>query len=165
MNRRKVIDIQNLFNSKKMKIVDENDNLIEEFINLDKIYLIISGPKDTIYYNWNWKINIEIPKEYPYKSPSVGFVSNIYHPNVDLESGTICLDALNETWSPIYTLNHIIEIFLPQLLTYPNCDDPLNIEAADLMQNNLQKYNKKVKEFNEKYALTNEYVNHLDLDF
>ena len=38
-----------------------------------------------------------------------------------------------------------METFIPQLLTYPNPDDPLNIEAAKLYNNNKEQFNRQVK--------------------
>lgn len=106
---------------------------------------VMKGPVDTPYENCSWQIRFTIPEGYPFTSPSVGFVQKIYHPNVDLESGSICLDALNKTWSPAFTLRHILDTVLPYLLTYPNPDDPLNREAAHFMKSNLEHYNEKVK--------------------
>lgn len=113
-----------------------------EVKDLKTITCFIEGPKDTIYENGRWNIIIEFPEKYPFKSPSIGFIDKIYHPNVDFRSGSICLNVLNEEWQPIYTIKHILETFLPQLLTYPNADDPLNVEAADI-------YIKDNKEFKE----------------
>ncbi len=93
----------------------------------------------------NWKIHVEIPDQYPYKSPSIGFVNRIFHPNIDELSGSACLDVLNQTWSPMYDMINIFEVFLPQLLRYPNPTDPLNGEAAALMMREPKGYEAKVK--------------------
>jgi ubiquitin-conjugating enzyme E2 H len=141
MLRRITEDIKNL-----QKISDD-------FMLDDKtITFSLKGPKDTYYERGKWKIRIEITKEYPYKSPSVGFITPIYHPNVDYRSGSICLNVLNQTWTPIYNLTHIKETFLPQLLTYPNPDDPLNIESAEMLLNNPDGFKTKVSDYIDTYC-------------
>jgi len=124
----------------RLKQIAQNVNVKNNVILLD-----IMGPKDSYYENGIWKIVIHIPKNYPYNSPSVGFIDKIYHPNIDLISGSICLNTLNETWSPIYNLSHIYNIFIPQLLQYPNPDDPLNVDAAKLFTEDINKFKENVK--------------------
>lgn len=60
-------------------------------------------------------------------------------------SGSVCLDVINQTWSPMYDMINIFEVFLPQLLRYPNPTDPLNGEAAALMMREPKSYDAKVK--------------------
>lgn len=110
------------------------------------------GPADTLYETGKWMQRVYLPDSYPFKSPSLGFVNKMFHPNVDLKSGTICLDVINQTWSPMYEQNNIFDVFQPQLLSYPNASDPLNIEAANLLLKNESHYKEKVKEYVKKYA-------------
>ena len=131
-NKRIRKDVEALMKQKEVKI-----------INKTTLHCEIDGPKDTPYEDGIWKIIISFPKEYPFKSPSIGFIDKIWHPNIDYVSGSICLDVLNTAWSPIYTLSHIIDVFIPQLLTYPNPDDPLNVEAAKQFINDIFLFNKR----------------------
>ncbi|GAV76099.1 UQ_con domain-containing protein [Cephalotus follicularis] len=125
-----------------------------EMINdgMQEFYVAFNGPKDSLYQAGVWKIRVELPDAYPYKSPSIGFINKIYHPNVDETSGSVCLDVINQTWSPMFDLVNVFEVFLPQLLLYPNPSDPLNGEAAALMMRDRTAYEQKVKEYCEKYA-------------
>ncbi|KAH9482676.1 Ubiquitin-conjugating enzyme E2 8 [Psilocybe cubensis] len=47
---------------------------------------------------------------------------------------------------------NIFESFLPQLLRYPNPNDPLNGEAAALLMRHPKEYDAKVKEYVQRYA-------------
>ncbi|PTD01490.1 Ubiquitin-conjugating enzyme E2 8 [Fusarium culmorum] len=122
------------------------DTLRQEF------YVRFKGPAETPFEGGTWKVHVELPDTYPYKSPSIGFVNRIFHPNIDELSGSVCLDVINQTWSPMFDMINIFEVFLPQLLRYPNPTDPLNGEAAALLIREPKSYDAKVKEYVQKYA-------------
>ena len=149
-NKRKDID--------KRKLILEGYEITESEKNKYDFSVDFTGPKDYLYEGGKWKIHVLLPDTYPYKSPSIGFLNKIYHPNVDEASGSVCLDVINQTWSPLFDLVNIFNIFLPQLLLYPNPSDPLNGEAAKLLIHSPEKYQKKVKEYVELYAKDEDYV-------
>lgn len=52
----------------------------------------------------------------------------------------------------MFDMINIFEVFLPQLLRYPNPNDPLNGEAAALMMRHPKEYEAKVKEYVQRFA-------------
>lgn len=146
-NKRKQIDIKNLLLSGYTIEDSEKNNNPFDFIITN-----FKGPKESLYEGGIWKIHVQLPENYPYKSPSIGFVNKIFHPNVDEKSGTICLDVLNQKWSPLFELKNVFDVFLPQLLLYPNPSDPLNHEAANMLLHHKNDYKEKVKKYIKTYA-------------
>ncbi|SGZ48964.1 CIC11C00000004927 [Sungouiella intermedia] len=130
---------------------DHDVNLIDD--SIQQFHVIFKGPKDTPYSGGEWKVRVELPDQYPIKSPSIGFVNKIYHPNIDESSGSVCLDVINQTWSPMFGLLNIFENFLPHLLRYANPSDPLNTEASNLMTKDEARYTETVKKYVQQYAL------------
>lgn len=68
---------------------------------------VIFGPHDTPFEDGTFKLTIEFTEEYPNKPPTVRFVSKVFHPNVYADGG-ICLDILQNRWSPTYDVSAIL---------------------------------------------------------
>uniref|UniRef100_A0A8C5W7J4 Ubiquitin conjugating enzyme E2 B n=1 Tax=Leptobrachium leishanense TaxID=445787 RepID=A0A8C5W7J4_9ANUR len=70
------------------------------------------------------------------------FVSKMFHPNVYAD-GSICLDILQNRWSPTYDVSSILTS-IQSLLDEPNPNSPANSQAAQLYQENKREYEKRV---------------------
>jgi ubiquitin-conjugating enzyme E2 A len=86
---------------------------------------VIFGPKDTPFEDGTFKLTIQFSEEYPNKPPVVRFVSKMFHPNGEpgpvpephtlpslsssvYADGSICLDILQNRWSPTYDVSSIL---------------------------------------------------------
>ncbi|KAH8789684.1 ubiquitin-conjugating enzyme h [Hyaloscypha finlandica] len=142
--RRIETDVMKLMSDYEVTLVNDNSR--------SSTFDLKAQKRVTPFQGGLWKVHVELPDQYPYKSPSIGFVNRIFHPNIDELSGSVCLDVINQTWSPMFDMINIFEVFLPQLLRYPNPTDPLNGEAAALLMREPKSYEVKVKEYVAKYA-------------
>ena len=144
-SKRRESDLMKLMMSGYEVVMGAEDSASEFFVKM-------KGPADSPYEGGVWKLRVELPVGYPFKSPSIGFQNRIFHPNVDEMSGSVCLDVINQKWSPMFDLVNVFEVFMPQLLLYPNPTDPLNGDAAALLMRQPQKYDEVVRDYVQRYA-------------
>ena len=120
-----------------------------------------AGPVDDDIYHWEgtiigptkggvFTLDIQFPKNYPFKPPKVRFQTKIYHPNIN-SGGFICLDIFKENWSPALTISKVL-LSVCSLLTDPNPDDPLVVDIADQYVNDRESYNNTARSWTQIYA-------------
>lgn len=80
-----------------------------------------------------FELGIRIPQSYPTKPPAISFKTRLFHPNISWKDGEICLDVLQNQWTPAWTLSSACTAILA-LLDAPEPDSPLNVDAATLFR-------------------------------
>ncbi|XP_028096503.1 ubiquitin-conjugating enzyme E2 2-like isoform X5 [Camellia sinensis] len=127
---------------------------------------VIFGPDDTPWDGGTFKLTLQFTEDYPNKPPIVRFISQMFHPNIYAD-GSICLDILQNQWSPIYDIAAILTSIqsllcdpnpnpspnagfpffsFQSMLSDPNANSPANSEAALLFSENKCEYNRRVRE-------------------
>lgn len=127
---------------------------------------------DTPFEDGTFRLVLTFDESYPNKPPVVKFISKMFHPNV-YANGELCLDILQNRWSPTYDVAAILTS-IQSLLHDPNPNrsvprpcmhaeqgasrdiagqadehrtrSPANVEAATLYRDNNRDYVKRVRQ-------------------
>jgi ubiquitin-conjugating enzyme E2 A len=103
---------------------------------------IMFGPDDTPLEGGTFQLEVTFTEEFPTKPPHVKFLNKMFHPNIYL-NGEICLDILQNQWSPVYDITALLTS-IQSLLNDPNPNSPANSEAARMWNENRNEYWKRV---------------------
>lgn len=127
-NRRRI-------NQEYKRFYTDDNKEIYTFLELTgmKVLLELNGPKNTIYENKKYKINVTLSCDYPFKPPNVNVLTPIIHPNI--YEGEVCVDTLKHNWTPAYTI-HAIMIVIYHLLAEPDISD-VSIMTQSLSSNHV----------------------------
>lgn len=101
------------------------------------------------YSNANFSTIIKVSPGYPFKPPEMFVLNKVYHPNVDLDTGAVHMQALQEyEWKPVLTLNSIIFAF-ETLLYEPDLNlvpcNPINTDMAQVYATAYEKFYERVR--------------------
>eukprot|EP00216_Chloropicon_sp_CCMP2111_P006174 CAMPEP_0198239912 /NCGR_PEP_ID=MMETSP1446-20131203/5184_1 /TAXON_ID=1461542 ORGANISM="Unidentified sp, Strain CCMP2111" /NCGR_SAMPLE_ID=MMETSP1446 /ASSEMBLY_ACC=CAM_ASM_001112 /LENGTH=173 /DNA_ID=CAMNT_0043922579 /DNA_START=60 /DNA_END=581 /DNA_ORIENTATION=+ len=110
--------------------------------NIMRWNAVIFGPEDSPWDGGTFRLSIDFTEDYPNQAPVVKFVSKMFHPNIYAD-GQICLDILQNKWSPVYDVAAILTS-IQSLLTDPNPNSPANSEAARLFTEDKGEYTRRV---------------------
>ena len=108
---------------------------------------VIFGPVDTPFEDGTFKLSLTFDESYPTKAPNVRFVTKMFHPNI-YPDGAICLDILQNKWSPTFDVSAILKS-IQSLLHDPNPDSPANGQAAAMYKDNRREYERIVRQMTE----------------
>jgi ubiquitin-conjugating enzyme E2 D len=123
-----------------------------EDTDLFKWKATIVGPEDTPYHGGIFNLSILFPPDYPFKPPKIKFTTKILHPNIN-GSGNICLDILQgRQWSPALTISKVL-LSISSLLSDPNPDDPLDVRAANIYNEDRDKFFEMARAYTFKEAM------------
>src|SRR5258708_5535342 len=83
---------------------------------------------DTPFEDGTFKLTLQFDESYPNKPPTVKFLSRMFHPNV-YANGELCLDILQNRWSPTYDVAAILTS-IQSLLHDPNPNRYVHTESV-----------------------------------
>ncbi|XP_077748252.1 ubiquitin-conjugating enzyme E2 U isoform X7 [Canis aureus] len=94
----------------------------------------IEGLQNTFWHGLFFELTINFTSQYNFVPPVVKFITIPFHPNVDQNTGRVCIDFLDdpEKWNTNYTLSSIL-LALQVMLSNPVLENPVNLEAARML--------------------------------
>lgn len=135
---------------------DFNNNPLEgvtvdlEGDNIMKWNVTIQGPEGTPYVGGKFVVSLNFDN-YPFKFPNPKFVTKIYHPGVNKETGEICTRHLEATWAPVRNAAYVIE-FVLSLIKNPDGENPQEVEIAQQFKSNYNQFAATAAEWTVQYA-------------
>lgn len=118
----------------------EDDNHFEWLAN-------IHGLRDSIWEGGVFQIYLKFDEHFNVRPPEIFFQTIPFHPNVDMATGRPCVDYLDDfdLWQPNFSLSMIL-VTLQMLLSNPNLNHAINLEAIEMMSHSPQAYRQLVIE-------------------
>lgn len=110
----------------------------------------IVGPDQSPYAGGTFVLRIEFPSQYPFKAPTLKFLTKIYHPSVKLDNGDVCTDVVGQ-WGPTLNAKHCIQVVY-SMMRSPESDHPLEESVAQQLREKPKEFEKTAKKYTKEHA-------------
>ncbi|CAD5212233.1 unnamed protein product [Bursaphelenchus okinawaensis] len=108
-------------------------------------------PDQPPYNNGGFRLSVLLPVNYPFKPPSVNFLTKIMHPCVD-EAGNVSIPGFkSEEWKPTLRIRDVL-LRTAQLILDLEANRPLRNDLAELLNSNPALFTQKADEYTKKFA-------------
>jgi ubiquitin-conjugating enzyme E2 S len=104
----------------------------------------LQGPQGTPYETKFFLLKLVFSQDFPSAPPRGFFLTKLYHPNVDVSTGAICVNTLKKDWAPETSLSHVAAV-IRCLLIVPFPESSLNDEAGKLFMESYEEYAKRAR--------------------
>jgi ubiquitin-protein ligase len=119
--------------------------------NMFKWKALMRAPKNSPYDGYLYQFEIEFPNDYPNSAPKVYCKTDMYHMNISTE-GRVCVSSVKDEWGKAKNISTVLlSIFI--IFSKPNPGSPYRGDIAKLYRENIQEYERRIKEHCAKYAL------------
>ena len=123
-----------------------------EFMNgdINNWLVAFEGPPCSPYEDGIFKVKVHLPSNFPNERPYLYFITKMFHPNINPESGLVSLNLMYE-WIPTRTIDHVFFGFL-EVMENPKVGGGGG-EPAKLLAEDKVKFWDKVKNYKLQFAM------------
>jgi ubiquitin-conjugating enzyme E2 S len=104
----------------------------------------LEGPQETPYEGKSFLLRFTFGAEFPATPPTAHFLTKVYHPNICISTGAVCVNTLKRDWQSSHTLKHCLAV-IRCLLLQPFPDSALNEDAGKLFMESYEEYCKRAR--------------------
>jgi len=144
---KRLLKERSMLEKKPLEFVKKIDLVGEDMFRWD---ISIIGPENSPYSGGTFVLRIEFPSQYPFKAPSLKFMTKIYHPSVKLDTGDVCTDVVGQ-WGPTLNAKHCIQIMYGMMQS-PDSDHPLEESVAQQLREKPKEFEKTAKKYTKEHA-------------
>lgn len=150
----------------------DETRLSDEFLKIEKELPLLSpmggdlthyegwilGPAGSPYEGKFFRIMVRLPVDFPFSPPYIKFMTRLWHPNINPETGEICNDILKIsgegefTWSPGSDVVSVIMNIIGMLGGNFNFNSPLNPEASQEFRKSKKSFEKSARDWAQRFG-------------